>query len=239
MQKVKATIKGVRVLEVIVSSVSDAIEAQRGGAHRLEIIRDFQRGGLTPSLELVQDILDAVTLEVRVMLREGDSYEVESEAEIETLCATARSLARLNVGGVVLGFLRRGEIHVQLTERVLSYVPALPATFHHAFEEVKDQFEAIRVLKQIKQVDRILTSGSTQEWPQKLSRLSQYQKEAGPEIEILAGGGMDEQSIRTICQATSIREFHVGRAAREPASAIGVVRAERVKALVETIEDCR
>lgn len=238
MQKAKSTIRGVPVLEVIVSSVSDAIEAQRGGAHRLEIIRDFQRGGLTPSLELVQDILNSVTLEVRVMLREGDGYEVESNAEIETLCDIARRLARLNVGGVVLGFLRRREIDVQLTERVLSYVPTLPATFHHAFDEAEDQFAAIRVLKQIKQVDRILTSGGAQEWPQKLSRLSQYQKEAGSEIEILAGGGMDEQSIRTICQATSIREFHVGRAAREPASALGAVRTERVKALVEIIKEC-
>ena len=134
MPKTKATIKGAPVLEVIVSSVSDAIEAQRGGAHRLEIIRDFPRGGLTPSLELVQDILDAVTLKVRVMLREDDSYEVESEAEIERLCATATSLARLKIDGVVLGFLRGGEIDVQLTERVLSYAPTLRATFHHAFE---------------------------------------------------------------------------------------------------------
>ena len=187
MPKTKATIKGVPVLEVIVSSVSDAIEAQRGGARRLEIISDFPRGGLTPSLELVQDILDAVTLKVRVMLREDDSYEVASEAEIEWLCVTATKLADLNVDGVVLGFLRGGEIDVQLTQRVLSYAPALRATFHHAFEEAKDQFEAIRGLKQIKQVDRILTSGGTGEWPEKMARLSQYAKEAGPEIEILAG----------------------------------------------------
>ena len=139
---------------------------------------------------------------------------------------------------MVLGFLRGGEIDVQLTERVLSYAPNLRATFHHAFEEAEDQSEAIRALKQIKQVDRILTSGGTGEWPEKIARLSRYAKEASPEIEILAGGGMDEQSIRMICQTTSIREFHVGRAAREPASAIGVVRSERVKALVETIQEC-
>jgi hypothetical protein len=36
-----------------------------------------------------------------------------------------------------------------------------------------------------------------------------------------------------LCEATDIREFHVGRAAREPSSAAGLVRSERVKALVE------
>ncbi len=107
----------------------------------------------------------------------------------------------------------------------------------HAFEESEDPFEAIRVLKRLKQVDRILTSGGTGEWPEKIERLSRYEEEVGPEIEILAGGGIDQQSIRMICQATGIREFHIGRSAREPAAATGVVRSERVKALVETAQE--
>ena len=240
MQKAKATILRAPLVEVIACSVSDAIEAQRGGAGRLEIIRDFQSGGLTPPLELVQDILDAVKLPVRVMLREADSYEVVSEAEREKLCAAARKLSALKVDGVdglVLGFLRKGQIDVQLTEQVLSCAPNLSATFHHAFEEAEDPFTAIRALKRLKQVDRILTSGGAGEWPEKIERLSRYEEEVGPEIEILAGGGLDHQSIRAICQASSIREFHIGRAAREPASAAGVVRSERVKALVETTQE--
>ncbi|MBA3355968.1 MAG: hypothetical protein H0U18_08530 [Pyrinomonadaceae bacterium] len=239
MKKANAPIQRAPVLEVIACSVSDAVEAQRGGAGRLEIIRDFDRGGLTPPLKLVQDILGAVTLPVRVMLRETDSYEIVGEAEKEKLCAAASSFSVLNVDGLVLGFLRNGEIDVQLTERVLSCVPNLNATFHHAFEEAKDPFTAIRLLKRLKQVDRILTSGGAREWPAKIERLSRYEEHAGPEIEILAGGGIDQQAMRRICQATGIREFHVGRAAREPVSAAGVVRSVRVKALVETLpESC-
>jgi len=135
----------------------------------------------------------------------------------------------------VLGFLRKREIDVQLTERVLSYAPKLSATFHHAFEETADPMRAIRALKGLKQVDRILTSGGVGNWQEKIERLSQYSAEARPEIEILAGGGMDYESIPMIFQLTNIREFHVGRAAREPASASGVVRSELVKVLVETV----
>src|SRR5512132_1383579 len=72
-------------LEVIACSVSDAVEAQSGGAGRLEIVRDLASGGLTPPLELVQEILAAVTLPVRVMLREGNSYEVSGHIERERL----------------------------------------------------------------------------------------------------------------------------------------------------------
>lgn len=229
---------GAPVLEVIALSLRDAIEAQRGGAGRLEIIRDFGSGGLTPPLELVQSILATVTLPVRVMLRENDSYDVESEAEIEVLCATARKLSGLNVDGVVLGFLSKEEINIQLTARVLSHAPNLRATFHHAFDECHDQFQAIGALKRIKQIDRILTSGGTGKWREKIARLARYQKEASPGIEILAGGGIEEESMRMICQATRIREFHVGRAARFPASVTGVVRSERVKTLIETLQEC-
>lgn len=237
MQGAKGTIRRPPVLEVIACSVSDAIEAQRGGAGRLEIIRDFERGGLTPPVKLVQDILDAVTLPVRVMLRESESYEAVGRVEKEKLYAAATGLSGLKVDGVVLGFLRKGQIDVQLTAAVLSCAPNLAGTFHHAFEEAEDQYTAIRVLKRLKQVDRILTSGGIGEWPEKMERLSRFQEEAGPEIEILAGGGLDEHSMRMICEATRIREFHVGRAAREPANRTGVVRSERVNALVETLQE--
>jgi copper homeostasis protein len=235
MQKDKATIEGEPIIEIIACSVSDAVEAQRGGAARLEIIRDFHRGGLTPPLDLVRDILEAVTLPVRVMVRDHESYEVD-ESEIEALCAAAMALSHLSVDGLVLGFLKEGEIDVHLTERVLSCAPNLNATFHHAFEEVQDPFRAIQDLKRLKQVDRILAHGGTGQWPEKIKRLSRYQEKAGPEIEILAGGGIGQQSIQMILQSTGIREFHIGRAARERGSVSGVVRVERVKALVETLQ---
>lgn len=240
MQKAEAAIGRAPLVEVIACSVSDAVEAQRGGAHRLEIIRDFQRGGLTPPIELVREILDAVALPVRVMLRESESYEMTSEAETKELCSAARRLSRLRVEGVVLGFLRNGAIDIQLTEQVLSCAPNLRATFHHAFEETEDPFSVIRSLKELNQVDRILTSGGAGEWPEKIERLARYDEEAGPEIRILAGGGINQQTLSMICQATAIREFHVGSAVREPASAAGFVWSERVRALVETTQDlCR
>lgn len=58
------------LLEVIACSVGDAVEAEKGGASRLEIVRDLGRGGLTPPLELVAEIKRAVNVPLRVMLRD-------------------------------------------------------------------------------------------------------------------------------------------------------------------------
>src|SRR5688572_8468305 len=201
------------LLEVIACSVADAFEAEQGGAKRLEIIRDFGKGGLTPPLELVVDILTVVSLPVRVMLREDEGYEIGGEEEKRRLLSAAREFSKLRIDGLVLGFLRRGRIDLEVCQQILECAPGLKATFHHAFEEA-EPFAAINEIKKLKQVDRILTHGGTGDWPAKFERLGRYQEEANPEIEIIAGGGMDHHSIRMICQSSRIREFHVGRGAR-------------------------
>ncbi|MGI9069386.1 MAG: copper homeostasis protein CutC [Pyrinomonadaceae bacterium] len=228
--------KRAALLEVIACSVADAVEAEQGGAKRLEIISDFARGGLTPPLELVVDILAIVSLPVRVMLRENEGYEIGSEPEKRRLFSAAHEFSRLRIDGLVLGFLRKGRIDLEVTQQILECAPRLKATFHHAFEET-EPFPAIREIKKLKQVDRILTSGGGGEWPEKIARLGRYQEEASPEIEIIAGGGLASSTIRRISATTGIREFHVGRAARVKASVDGVVKAARVKVLVEATRD--
>src|SRR6476619_5144274 len=121
------------LLEVIACSVADAIEAEKGGAGRLEIVRDLGRGGLTPLLELIVEIKQAVTLPLRVMLRESGSYETSSANEIDRLCAAVVEFASVGVDGFVLGFLKDGQVDVERTQRVLACAPQVRATFHHAF----------------------------------------------------------------------------------------------------------
>jgi len=218
----------VPLLEVIACSVADALEAERGGAGRLEVVTEFERGGLTPPLELVRDILAVVNLPARVMLRESDGFGVAGDAEVESLCAAARELSGMGVDGVVLGFVREMAVDVALTARILSCAPNLKATFHHAFEEAGDKAEAIRELKTIGQIDRILAHGGRGDWTRKSEQLAVYRRAAEPEISILAGGGVDVKTIELLSKTGGIHEFHVGRAARIN----GVVRAARVRELI-------
>ena len=111
------------LLEVITCSVAEAVEAEKGGASRIEIVRDLRRGGLTPPLELVAEIKRAVNLPLRVMLRESDGFETSSADEIDRLCAAAVRFASLGVDGFVLGFLQDGQEHVERTQGVLACAP--------------------------------------------------------------------------------------------------------------------
>ena len=223
------------VLEVIACSVADAVAAARGGAHRLEVISHFEVGGLTPTLDLVRKIRSAVNLPLRVMLRESEGYEVMDEAEVTRLGVKARELGAMGVEGVVLGFLRRGKVDLELTKRILAQAPHLKATFHHAFDETEDRLRAIRELRRLPQIDRVLTSGGTTDLAEQINSLSAYARAADGEIRILAGGGMDAARIKAIRDATPIREFHIGRTARVPQTISGIVSPERVKAILNCL----
>jgi copper homeostasis protein len=221
------------LLEVIACSVADAVEAEKGGASRLEIVRDLRRGGLTPPLELVADIKRAVNVPLRVMLRESDGFETSSADEIDRLCAAAVQFASLGVDGFVVGFLKEGQVDVERTQRVLACAPQVRATFHHAFEGAIDKFSALRLIKTLPQVDRVLSSAGADDLKFRVQRLSQYSKAASPELTILAGGGIDGDALLKIGRETNIREFHVGRAARSGFHVEGDVQASLVSELVK------
>ncbi|HZS07452.1 MAG TPA: copper homeostasis protein CutC [Blastocatellia bacterium] len=220
------------LLEVIACSVADAIAAEAGGADRLEIISHFEVGGLTPPLELVREITAAVRIPVRVMLRESENFQVDDDAERRRLWELAAEMDALRTDGIVCGFLRDGGIDHGLLARVLACAPHTKATFHRAFEELRDPIAAISQLKKYPQADRILTSGGSGNLRQKVDCLDRCARAAGPEITILAGGGMTDDFIRELREKTSIREFHVGTFVRVPAAASGAVSAERVRDLI-------
>jgi copper homeostasis protein len=243
------------ILEVIVCSQADALAAADGGANRLEVISHYEAGGLTPPIELVRRIVATVRLPLRVMVRQSESFVVHQPAEIEELCAAARAFADIPVDGLVLGFLRENpagkRIDHQLLKRVLTCAPNVKATFHRAFEDLRDPLAAIAELKQHPQIDRILTSGgraptskgapsskgassSKVAWPGKLERLTAWQQAASPEIQLVIGGGTDAEVIRRL-KPTLIREFHVGIAVREGRRIDGPVLAERVRALAAIV----
>jgi copper homeostasis protein len=185
----------------------------------------------------VQEVRNAVDLPLRVMVRESVGYQTSSQHEIERLCIAAEHFAALEVDGLVLGYLKDGEVDIALMERILGCAPNLKATFHHAFEDATGQLQALKKIKCMTQVDRILCSGGVGELSDRIKRLNKYERLASPEITIIAGGGIDLDAVSQIARETCVREFHIGRAARIPKRVEGVVSAELVSKLVRTINE--
>lgn len=220
------------LLEVIACSVDDAVEAERGGAGRLEVVRELAVGGLTPDIRLVEAMQRAVRIPLRVMIREADGYAAGSSADLDRLARLARQFARSGVSGIVLGFLHEGRIDLAAMDAVLAAAAPARATFHRAFDDLPDPAAALRELARWPQIDRVLTSGGPGDWEARAARLERLAATDGTGIGILPGAGVDLQALRILAR-TRLGEAHVGRAARVPPEVDGAVCASRVAALVK------
>ena len=219
------------LLEVIVQSVADARAAHEGGADRLEVVREIERDGLTPSLDLVRAIQADVPLPLRVMVRESDGFGITGPEELRTLQHVFADLADLGVHGAVVGFARDGRLDLDLIASVLAVAPGLPVTLHRAFDSVADPESAIDGALAFPQIDRILTSAGEGDWPRRCERLVGWSRRAGPRITFLPGGGLDEQALRVLAGSGCVSEAHVGKAARFPQVSTAPVSASRVARL--------
>jgi copper homeostasis protein len=218
------------LLEVIVQTVADARAATDGGADRLEVVRAIQDGGLTPLLSMVRAIAAETPLPLRVMVRENAGYEL-APGELPALRRAAAEFAEAGVDGMVIGFARSGEALLEDVERVLESAPHVHVTFHRAFDALTDPLGTIPQLIRLPNIDHILTSGGDGNAEARSERLAQYVRRAGPGVAIIAGGGVDEESLSLFARVGCVREVHVGRAAREGVEPEGPVSAARVRRL--------
>ena len=86
----------------------------------------------------------------------------------------------------------------------------------------------MRVLKQFKQIDKILTGGGSGTWAERKQRLRVWSQAAAPEIGILVGGGLSDTEIADLRQDPQFPEVHVGRAARTPQANVGSIDAAKI-----------
>ena len=221
-----------KLLEVIVTSAAEAMLAAAGGADRLELVRDLDAGGLTPSWDAAREVSESVSIPVRVMLRENASMSVANSEELRALQSMAAKFQQLAIDGLVMGWVGdTGELDIAALEAILRAAPIGRVTFHRAFEHLTDPFAGLRGLKSFGQIDRILTCGGGGSWEERKRRLREWSKAAAPEIGVIVGGGLSEVEIAELLADAEFPEVHVGRAARSPQENDGVLDAAKIASL--------
>lgn len=221
------------LLEVIATTLSDAVLAERYGADRIELITAISEGGLTPSLGLIEKVRDAVSIPVRVMVRPHARSFYYDKDDIETMERDIQHIASIGGLSVVMGMLRPGgTIDEESLQRLLHTAKGLEVTFHRAFDEVNDQFEALKVLTRYPQITDILTSGAENTAPKGAERIAALEQlTSGRSISILAGSGLTADGISDFIHQTGVRRVHFGSAVRENGDALQPIDPLRLQSV--------
>ena len=204
------------LLECCVDTVESAVNAERGGAARVELCAALELGGVTPaygSIKLARDRI-GIPLFVLIRPRGGDFHYTPLEFEImKEDIVTARELG---ADGIVLGVLHEdGSIDAERTAELIETAAGASITFHRAFDSTPDPLAALETLCDLG-VDRILTSGQAPRAEAGIELLGQLQQAAAGRIGILPGGGINHDNCRRIIKMTGAGEIHVGSALSSP-----------------------
>ncbi len=198
-----------RIIEICANSAQSCVEAEAGGASRVELCAAIPEGGTTPSygeIKTAQSLTKAIEINVIIRPRGGDF--LYTEAEIQSMLHDIELCKQLKVNGVVFGCLtKEGDIDVELLKRLVQAARPLSITFHRAFDVCREPFVA---LEQIIEAgcDRILTSGQQPTADKGIPLIAELIKKAAGRIIIMPGSGVRENNIEMIQRETGATEFH-------------------------------
>ncbi|MFS0783283.1 copper homeostasis protein CutC [Bacillus sp. 1P06AnD] len=205
------------ILECIVQNEKDAIQAERIGVNRLELVSAISEGGLTPSYGIIKRVVENVSIPVQVMIRPHNYGFEYDESDWYAIREDILALEALGAKGIVFGCLKNGEVDQELLEKVIQTAPGFDITFHRAFDELHHQADGLEVLCQYSShIRRILTSGGKKdavtgrEQLQQLMTLSDVWR--GPKI--LVGSGLQPTNIAELHSFLHADEYHFGTGVR-------------------------
>lgn len=219
------------MIEIIVSTLADARQAQAGGADRLELVSALSEGGLTPSYGLIKTVMQQVDVPVHVMIRPHSKHFVYGIDELSLMREDIKTTKKLGAQGVVLGTLTAdNQLDTTALESLLDVCQGLDVTFHRAIDET-DHVEALNQLVNYPQITSILTSGGLAKPIHENKMLINQLCQRAGHMNILLGGGITEHNLPQLVSETRAQHFHLGTAVQTDGT-VSADKVSKIKALI-------
>lgn len=194
------------IVEICANSYQSAINAEKAGAHRIELCTELAVGGITPSYGLIKKVLENISIPVHVLIRPRSGDFIYSDDEFEIMKENIQFCKEMGCAGIVSGVLQRdNSIDIERTLELIKLSKPLSFTFHRAFDWVQNPKESLKQLEQIS-VDRVLTSGQESSAEHGISLLKELRELS--DMTILPGGGINIDNIQ-LFQEAGFDEVHL------------------------------
>lgn len=196
------------VLECCADSVQSAINAEKGGANRIELCSALVIGGLSPSLCLFDEVMKNCSIKVNVLLRPRFGDFCYDDYEIEIIKNEIKMFRERGANGVVIGVLKPdGTLDMEKMKYLMEEAKGIDVTLHRAFDVAKDPYKTLEQAKELG-VNTILTSGqknSAMEGAELLKDLVSKSEN----VDILIGSGVSAEVIKPLYDMTKAISYHM------------------------------
>jgi copper homeostasis protein len=196
------------LLEVCATSVRTACAAERGGGDRIELCANLAVGGVTPDPALLASVLRSVSIPVHVLIRPRPGDFVYTPAEFDSMCRQVEHAKSTGAAGVAIGILLPdGRIDVPRTRALAELAHPLHVTFHRAFDETLNLFDALEdVIRS--GADTLLTSGGAPDIVSGAATIARVRELAGVHLQIMAGAGLSVGNLADFVRNTGVFCLH-------------------------------
>lgn len=196
------------LLEICASSLISAINAQAGGAQRIELCCNLEQGGLTPSAATIQLARKKLSIDIFVLIRPRIGDFNYSKTEFEQMKANILFCKEVGIDGVVFGILDDNQAIDMARNKVLvDLAKPMQTTFHRAFDCLTKPLDNLEKVIDLG-FDRILTSGLAETAIEGQDLLKELIQQAADRITILPGSGLNSQNVANFLLATTAKEVH-------------------------------
>lgn len=196
------------ILEICAQSYQAAINAAIGGADRIELCAHLGGGGITPSPGLLIQLKKEITIPVFVLIRPRPGNFYYSTGELDIIFRDISIYSDAGADGIVCGCLTTEDtLDLDALKKMVVAAQGLPFTFHRAFERIKNPLTALHQLIDLG-ISRILTGGSAGNAHEGRKELQHLQEQAGSQLTILAGSGVNPENLTQLIIESRVREVH-------------------------------
>jgi len=195
-------------MEVCANSLASAMEAEKGGAVRVELCDNLLEGGTTPSYSQIKMAKQLLKIEVYPIIRPRGGDFLYTDQEFNLMREDILICKSLGCEGVVFGILNAdGTVDIKRCAELVTLASPMKVTFHRAFDMTIDLFKALEDIINLG-CTRILTSGGMPSAFKGMEVIRQLVEKAGDRIVIMAGAGVAVNNISELVAGTGVREFH-------------------------------
>ncbi|HAC74172.1 MAG TPA: copper homeostasis protein CutC, partial [Porphyromonadaceae bacterium] len=189
-------------LEICANSVMSCVEAQKGGAYRVELCAAIPEGGTTPSYGDIAVARELLHIKLNVIIRPRGGDFLYSGLEHKIMLKDIEMCRKLGVDGIVIGCLtEEGDVDMERCRELVEAAEKMDVTFHRAFDQCRDPFISLEDIISLG-CSRILTSGQQPKAEQGVDLLKKLVQQAGERTIIMPGSGINENNIAKIARET-------------------------------------
>ena len=197
------------IKEACVETFEEAILAEKKGADRVELCSRLDLDGLTPERKIVEKVLGALSIPIKIMIRPRPGNFSYNDQELNRMKEDILFCKDLNVQGVVFGILDQNKtIDMENMKYLCDTAGNLEITFHKAIDQTDSIIDEIDRLLTIGSISSVLTSGGEYNAHAGSRLLKKALEKYEDIITIIPAGSITKNNIHELHQIIGAKEYH-------------------------------